>query len=114
MAARGVHCAGRSNWGTRGVPFGGKLDDLAALLDDDTLNQARQDYAATHGGPLEVILAPEPPVDPLGDPEGTVAFLASYVALGATGFCLRFAHQSLHHYCEQMAAMVDVAPRIGP
>ena len=95
------------------VPFGGKLDDLAALLADDALTRARQDYATAHGAPLEMILAPEPPVDPLGDPVGTAAFLASYVTLGATGFCLRFEHQSLAQYCEQMAAMVDVAPHIA-
>ena len=95
------------------MPFGGKLDDLAAILGDDTLSRARRDHATTHGAPLEVILAPEPPVDPLGDPGGTAAFLASYVALGATGFCLRFQHQSRNHYCEQMEAMVDVAPHIA-
>jgi probable F420-dependent oxidoreductase len=96
------------------VPFGGKLEDLAALWADETLSRARRDYAATHGAPLGMILAPEPPIDPLGDPGGTAAFLGSYVALGASGFCLRFAHRSLAHYCEQMEAMMSVAPHVGP
>jgi probable F420-dependent oxidoreductase len=96
------------------VPFGGKLEDLSALLADDGISLARRDYAATHGAPLTMILAPEPPLDPLGDPEGTAAFLGSYVALGATGFCLRFEHRSLAHYCEQMEAMMSVAPHVGP
>jgi probable F420-dependent oxidoreductase len=96
------------------VPFGGKLEDLAALLADEPLSRARRDYAASHGVPLGMILAPEPPIDPLGDPGGTAAFLGSYVALGATGFCLRFAHRSLAHFCEQMEAMMSVAPHVGP
>jgi probable F420-dependent oxidoreductase len=96
------------------MPFGGKLDELAALLGDERIDQARRDYAAAHGAGIRMILAPEPPLDPLGDPDGTVAFLTPYVALGATGFCLRFAHRSRAHYCEQMEAMMAVAPELGP
>ncbi len=48
-----------------------------------------------------------------GETKLTAAFLGTYVALGATGFCLRFAHRSLAHYCEQMEAMMSVAPHIG-
>ena len=99
---------------TPGFPSGASSTTSPPSWPTTRSKRARQDYAAAHGAPFRMILAPEPPVDPLGDPEGTAAFLASYVALGATGFCLRFAHQSLHHYCEQMAAMVDVAPRIAP
>jgi len=96
------------------MPFGGRLDELSALLSDEGVSRSRQDHATAHGEPIKMILAPEPPIDPLGDPEGTVAFLAQYVALGATGFCLRFAHQSMAHYCEQMEAMVAVASHLGP
>jgi probable F420-dependent oxidoreductase len=95
------------------MPFGGRLDELAALLSDERVDRARRDYAAAHGEPLAMILAPEPPVDPLGDPHGTVAFLTPYLELGATGFCLRFAHRSRTHYCEQMEAMMAVAPDLG-
>jgi probable F420-dependent oxidoreductase len=95
------------------MPFGGKLDALADLLSDATITRARQEYAAEHGSPLQMILAPEPPVDPLGDPAGTATFLSTYVALGATGFSLRFDHRSMAHYCEQMEAMMAVAPDIA-
>jgi probable F420-dependent oxidoreductase len=88
------------------MPFGGRLDQLSALLDDERISRLRQQYEAEHGQPIRMILAPEPPIDPLGDPGGTVDFLAPYVALGATGFCLRFAHRSRAHYCEQMAALM--------
>ena len=30
------------------------------------------------------------------------------MALGATGFSLRFDHHSKDHYCEEMEAMVEV------
>jgi probable F420-dependent oxidoreductase len=96
------------------IPFGGKLDDLTHLLASETVSDARARYQAENGTPFPMILAPEPPVDPLGDPEGTAAFLARYIALGASGFCLRFAHRSMSHYCEQMAAMMAVAPELVP
>jgi probable F420-dependent oxidoreductase len=96
------------------MPFGGKLDELTELLADEKITRARHEYAAVNGGPLPMILAPEPPIDPLGAPDGTVAFLAPYAALGATGFSLRFAHRSLAHYGEQMEAMMAVAPRVTP
>ena len=69
--------------------------------------------AEEHGRPLQLILAPEPPIDPLGDPDRTAEFLASYVALGATGFSLRFDHHSPSHYCEQMAALQLVVGGAG-
>jgi probable F420-dependent oxidoreductase len=94
------------------MPFGGKIDELSALLSDDVVSRARQQYADARGEPIKMILAPEPPIDPLGDPAGTVAFLAPYIALGATGFCLRFAHRSRAHYGEQMEAMMAVAPHL--
>jgi hypothetical protein len=95
------------------MPFGGKLDELTALLADERISHLRREYAAARGEPMQMILAPEPPIDPLGDPAGTIEFLAPYVALGATGFCLRFAHESQAHYCEQMAAMMAVAPDVS-
>jgi hypothetical protein len=96
------------------MPFGGQLDDLTALLADERITQARREYAATHGEPLQMILAPEPPLDPLGDPAGTIELLARDVALGATGFCLRFVHESMAQHCEQMAALMAVAPHLSP
>ncbi len=40
--------------------------------------------------------------------EQTTEFLASYVALGATGFSVRFDHRSLSPFCEPMAALRSV------
>jgi hypothetical protein len=40
--------------------------------------------------------------------------LASYVAIGATGFSLRFDHHSRAHYGEEMAAMQELAGTLAP
>jgi len=92
------------------MPFGFTIDALTALLTDPKVcdDLARR---ADQRGPLQMILAPEPPIDPLGDPSGTAAFLESYVAIGATGFSLRFEHRSMAHFCEQMEALVTVLGR---
>jgi probable F420-dependent oxidoreductase len=95
------------------MPFGFKLDELAALLTDATVRERLAGYEAEHGRPLKLILAPEPPIDPLGEPGATTEFLAAYVALGATGFSLRFDHRSQSHYCEQMAALRSVVDAAG-
>ena len=97
------------NLGDAWMPFGLKLVQLTAMLTDPSVARARDSYAEEHGAPLDLILAPEPPIDPVGDPSGTLDFLASYTAIGATGFSLRFDHRSRSHYCEQMAAMVELA-----
>jgi probable F420-dependent oxidoreductase len=94
------------------MPFGFTLDALTAMLAEPEITTSRQAYAEAHGAPLELILAPEPPIDPLGDPGGTRDFLAAYVALGATGFSLRFDHHSKAHYLEEMESMMAVAATI--
>jgi hypothetical protein len=91
------------------MPFGFKIDELTEILASDSVRDRLARYADTHGRPLRLILAPEPPIDPVGAPGPTAEFLASYVAIGATGFSLRFDHHSLTHYCEQMEAMTEVA-----
>ncbi|HVA08298.1 MAG TPA: TIGR03619 family F420-dependent LLM class oxidoreductase [Acidimicrobiales bacterium] len=91
------------------MPFGFTIDELTALLSDAKTHEALQRRAEAREAPLKLVLAPEPPIDPLGDPAGTASFLESYVAIGATGFSLRFDHHSQAHYCEQMEAMVAVA-----
>jgi probable F420-dependent oxidoreductase len=91
------------------MPFGFTLDALTALLREGRTADALATYRDQHGADLPMLLAPEPPIDPLGDPEGTAEFLSAYVALGATGFSLRFDHHSPAHYAEQMEAMVALA-----
>jgi probable F420-dependent oxidoreductase len=96
------------------MPFGFKLEQLTEMLADPEITAARDRYATEHGVPLDLILAPEPPIDPLGHPDETLEFLASYVALGATGFSLRFDHHSKAHYAEEMAAMAELSATLSP
>ncbi len=66
-------------------------------------------------GRFDVILAPEPALDPSGDPAGAAAAVTSYAELGATGLSLRFRHRSREHYMEQLAAMAQVTAELsGP
>ncbi|HEX3793596.1 MAG TPA: TIGR03619 family F420-dependent LLM class oxidoreductase [Acidimicrobiales bacterium] len=95
------------------MPFGYRLEELSAVVSDPAIRQSLADYADEHGRGLQLIFAPEPPVNPLDDPEGTASFLAAYVAIGATGFSLRFEHHSMAHYCEQMEAMQAVVAQLG-
>ena len=94
------------------MPFGFTLDQLTELLTDPRVRETLAARAAT-GRPLKLVLAPEPPIDPLAEPEQTTAFLAAYVALGATGLSVRFDHHSLSHYCEQMAALQSAVRTAG-
>jgi probable F420-dependent oxidoreductase len=96
------------------MPFGFTLPQLTDLLGDPGIVGSLDRYADEHGNRLDLILAPEPPIDPLGDPAGTRDFLASYVALGATGFSLRFDHHSRAHFGEEMAAMQELAGTLAP
>ena len=95
------------------MPFGFKLDELTVLLTGGEVRDELARRSDERGRPLKLILAPEPPVDPLGQPDRTAEFLASYVAIGATGFSLRFDHHSPAHYCEQMAALKSGVDAIG-
>jgi probable F420-dependent oxidoreductase len=90
------------------MPFGLTLPRLTELLSRDSVKADLAHRAESARGSLELILAPEPPLDPLGEPGQTREFLASYVALGATGFSLRFTHHSLSHFCEQMEALQSI------
>ena len=95
------------------MPFGFKLDELTDLLTGAKVRDALDRRSEEQGGPLRLILAPEPPIDPLGEPDRTAEFLASYVAIGATGFSVRFDHHSPAHYCEQMAALQSLVESAG-
>ncbi len=95
------------------MPFGFKLDELTDLLTQAQVRDALARRTEEHGRPLKLVLAPEPPIDPQGEPDRTAEFLASYVALGATGFSVRFEHHSPGHYCEQMAALRSLVEAAG-
>jgi len=87
------------------IPFGMGLDELAVLLGDPAVTAA----LAERPHPLEVVLAPEPPLDPAGDPAGARRALEAYAALGATGLALRFRHRTRPHYVEQLGALAALA-----
>jgi probable F420-dependent oxidoreductase len=87
------------------MPFGFTLEGLTEFLTNDKVKADLAARVESGRRELKLILAPEPPIDPLGQPEATAAFLAEYVALGATGFSLRFEHRSAEHYADQMEAL---------
>jgi len=89
------------------VPFGLSADALRELL-------ARPGVAEQVARPgFEVVLAPEPPLDPVGDPDAAADTVRTYADLGATALALRFRHSSRSHYLEQMAAMPAVLDAAG-
>lgn len=88
------------------IPFGLELPALSSLLADKALAEAR---AARPD--FEVVLAPEPPLDPLGEPEACADAVRAYAAAGATALHLRFVHESRRHYEEQVEAMAEVVRR---
>lgn len=89
------------------APFGLLPDQLAELLGDgdDRLRGA-------DGKRLELVLPPEPPIDPAGDRDGTLRQLHSYVELGATALALRFRQDSVTHYLEQLEALAELRPYV--
>jgi hypothetical protein len=95
------------------MPFGFTLEGLRDFLTTDAVKAHLA--ARTNGGrdELKLIFAPEPPIDPLGQPEATAGFLADYVAIGATGFSLRFEHYSAEHFVEQMSALQSLVRSSG-
>jgi probable F420-dependent oxidoreductase len=87
------------------IPFGLPLDALTGMLADEAVVAAMEERAEA----LDVVLAPEPPLDPLGEPEGTAATVRAYRDIGATALALRFRHESRAQYVEQLEAMMGVA-----
>ncbi|HXQ76032.1 MAG TPA: TIGR03619 family F420-dependent LLM class oxidoreductase [Acidimicrobiales bacterium] len=92
------------------IPFGLSHAQLQAMLAAMPVAGDR----AGGGGAFDVILAPEPALDPSGDPSGAAAIVTSYAELGATGLSLRFRHSSRDHYMEQLAAMAQVTAEMSP
>jgi probable F420-dependent oxidoreductase len=91
------------------IPFGLSHGELGAMLGHDSLAPALSDRT----GRFDVVLAPEPALDPVGDPETAATAVRSYTALGATGLSLRFRHRARAHYMEQLAAMAQVAADVA-
>jgi probable F420-dependent oxidoreductase len=88
------------------APFGLGEAQLAAML-----TRARQSAAwVDRPAPLEVVLYPEPPLDPVAEPEQAREVVGRYEGLGATILNLRLRHRSLAHCLEQLQAMVEAVP----
>ena len=90
------------------MPFRLKIDDLRSMLQDPEVRKLIEEREE----PLDLIFAPEPPIDPEGDREGTRATFRAYSEIGATGLSLRFVHESRSHYVEQMQAALSIASEI--
>jgi probable F420-dependent oxidoreductase len=92
------------------APFGLRESDLAPLL-----ARARESEAwAARATPLDIVLYPEPPLDPAAAPERARDVVGRYEHLGATIMNLRVEHRSLRHYLEQLQAMVEAVPPDAP
>lgn len=90
------------------MPFRLKIDVLRSMLQDEEIRHLIEKREE----PLDLIFAPEPPVDPQGDLEGTRETFRAYSEIGATGLSLRFVHDSRSHYVEQMQAALSIASEI--
>jgi len=87
------------------VPFALAPEEVRVLLE-----RARE--SAAYGRmtrPLAVGLSPEPPLDPIGEPQRVRDEIARHASCGASFLNLRFRSRSLEHHLEQMAALVEVA-----
>ena len=90
------------------IPFGLSLAELGRILRDDAVSAALDARQPN----FDVVLAPDPPLDPMGDPAGAAATVRDYGAVGATGLSVRFRHESKAHYLEQLEALVAVARQV--
>jgi probable F420-dependent oxidoreductase len=79
------------------VPFGLQPDEVGALLD-------------RWGAPSEVVLAPEPALDPIDDPSAARDTIERYAAAGATALNVRVVSRSAAHCCEQLEAVAGMVP----
>lgn len=90
------------------VPFATSADDIAEWLGRATATDAWH----ARERPLEVIIPGPRPVDPIDDPVGALAMVRSFRDAGATGTQLRYVHNSLEHYLEQLEAMSELIKKL--
>jgi probable F420-dependent oxidoreductase len=83
------------------APFGvtpGQIGDWTSRARDTEAWAARE-------RPLEIVLYPDPQIDPVGDPDGTARMLERYAEAGATMLNLRFRARSVQDCLDQLEAM---------
>jgi probable F420-dependent oxidoreductase len=91
------------------APFGIPADQIGEWV---AKAQDTEAWAARER-PLELVLYPDPVVDPVGDEGRTTDIVERYVAAGATILNLRFKARSLEHCLEQLEAMAE-RPEFDP
>jgi probable F420-dependent oxidoreductase len=86
------------------APFGLLPPTVAQLLDQ-----------VDRPAGFDLVLAPEPPVQPVTEPEQVRDTIGRYEEVGATHLIFRFRQQSLAELTEQMAALMELVPeaRVG-
>ena len=87
--------------GTGWVPFGLSADTIGEFLGGHRLPEG-----------FEVVLAPEAPLDPLGDPSGSRARLETLRTVGATIANCTVAADSAEHYCDQLTALAVLGEKL--
>jgi probable F420-dependent oxidoreductase len=91
------------------APFGLRRAELGAIIGRARDTQAWTDRKADPAAPpFEVVLQNEVPFDPGGEPERVRTTAERLEQVGATTLNARFAHHSLDHYLEQLAAMREL------
>ena len=87
------------------MPFLVDPDDVRAML-----AWARREVPAWHerAQPLDLMLWPEPAVDPLTEPDRIRRQADEFLALGTTVLNYRFRSESLDHHLDQMDALTHV------
>lgn len=85
------------------APFGVPAEQLGEWV----AAARRTDAWAARDRPPEIVLYPDPVVDPAGDEARTTEMVERYVAAGATILNLRFKARSLQHLLDQLEAMAE-------
>ena len=80
------------------VPFGLSLDDLRTMIDE-----------VSPASDFDVVLPAGRPLDPVGGPAGVRKRLERVADAGATIISAGIAAESAAHYCEQLAALAELA-----
>ncbi len=86
------------------MPFRLLVDDVRRMLAHPDIQEA----FSSRDSSFDIILPPDPPLDPIGAPGETADVVSSLVSVGASGLSLRFKHYSRTHYVEQMEAMTTI------
>lgn len=93
------------------IPFGRPVEELASLLDRAEVRAALE-ARDPRLPPFEVVLSPDPPLDPAGDPSGTARAVEAWASAGATAFAVRVRHRSRDECIEQLAALATLVDEV--